>query len=142
MSNSGKQRARSFSSLFTQPCLALANVMVAGNVSSWNCFVFSCFCFIDCFDCTISELALRLFCSAALHAGRLGFEPVAYEFIARAFNLYEEIAKADAQFQSITLIIATLQNATFFTTENYDTLVSKSAQVSLFFFFFLLFRSL
>lgn len=77
-----------------------------------------------------SELALRLFCSAALHAGRLGFEAVAYEFIARAFNLYEEIAKADAQFQSITLIIATLQNATFFTTENYDTLVSKSAQVS------------
>jgi hypothetical protein len=81
-----------------------------------------------CENC--GELALRLFCVAALHAGRLGFEPVAYEFVARAFALYEEIAKADAQASAITLIIGTLQNATFFTSENYDTLVSKSAQYS------------
>jgi vacuolar protein sorting-associated protein 35 len=75
-----------------------------------------------------SELAMRLYLQAALDAGRLGFETVSYDFMARAFTLYEELAKADAQFQALSLIIGTLQRATTFTADNYDTLVGKSAQ--------------
>lgn len=58
-----------------------------------------------------AELALRLFLTASLEAGRLGFESVAYEFVARAFSLYEELAKAEEQAQAITLIIATIQRS-------------------------------
>jgi hypothetical protein len=36
---------------------------------------------------------------------------ISYEFVARAFALYEELAKAEEQVQAITLIIATIQNA-------------------------------
>jgi hypothetical protein len=75
-----------------------------------------------------SELAMRLYLQAALDGGRLGFETVSYDFMARAFAIYEELAKAEAQFQGLSLIIGTLQRATTFSTDNYDTLVGKSAQ--------------
>jgi vacuolar protein sorting-associated protein 35 len=75
-----------------------------------------------------TELAMRLYLQAALDSGRLGFETVSYEFMARAFVIYESIVLVEPQFQGLSLILGTLQRATTFSTDNYDTLVGKVVQ--------------
>jgi len=55
------------------------------------------------------DLALRLFLQAAMCADIVGYEAIAYEFIAQAFLVYEdEVSESKAQFNAITYIISCL----------------------------------
>jgi vacuolar protein sorting-associated protein 35 len=75
------------------------------------------------------ELALRLYVDVAAMADKVKAEEAAYEFLAEAFTLYEEyVTDSRAQFQALCIICGTLQSSRNFSTENYDTLVSKCAQ--------------
>jgi vacuolar protein sorting-associated protein 35 len=75
------------------------------------------------------DLALRLFLQAAMSADTVGYEAIAYEFIAQAFLVYEEeVSESKAQFNAITYIIACLQTFKSFGQENYDTLITKATQ--------------
>lgn len=79
----------------------------------------------------LSEESLRLYLQAAQAASYCEFETISYEFLTRAFTIYEEeISESKAQFNAITLIIGTLQTLTCFSDENCDTLVTKVAQYS------------
>jgi len=79
----------------------------------------------------LSEVALRLFLQSAQAASYCSFETIAYEFVTQAFIIYEEdISESKAQFNAITLFIGTLQTLTCFSGDNYDTLVTKTAQQS------------
>lgn len=76
-----------------------------------------------------AELALRLFCAAGQTADLVGFEEVAYEFLAQAFTVYEEaISDSKAQFQAVCVMATTLHQTRNFGRENYDTLITKCAQ--------------
>jgi len=78
-----------------------------------------------------SEVALRLFLQSAQAASYCSFETIAYEFVTQAFIIYEEdISESKAQFNAISLFIGALQTLTCFSSENYDTLVTKTAQQS------------
>ncbi len=73
-------------------------------------------------------ISLRLFLLTAQVADLCGFEELAYEFYVQAFSVYEEsISDSRAQLQAITTIIGTLQCATVFGSDNYDTLSTKAA---------------
>lgn len=75
------------------------------------------------------ELALRLYVTAATVADKVKAEEAAYEFLAEAFTLYEEyVTDSRAQYQALCIICGALQSSRNFSLENYDTLVSKSAQ--------------
>jgi hypothetical protein len=75
-----------------------------------------------------SDTCLRLFLLAAQSADETGFEELAYEFYVQAFTIYEEsISESRAQLQAIGLVISTLQTARVFSTDNYDTLITKAA---------------
>ncbi|KAK8967762.1 Vacuolar protein sorting-associated protein 35B [Platanthera guangdongensis] len=78
-----------------------------------------------------SELALRLYLQCAETANDCDLEPVAYEFLTRAFILYEEeVADSKAQVTAIHLIIGTLQRMNAFGVENRDTLTHKATGYS------------
>jgi vacuolar protein sorting-associated protein 35 len=73
-------------------------------------------------------ISLRLFLLAAQVSDECGFEELTYEFYVQAFSVYEEsISDSRAQLQAITTIIGTLQGATVFGNDNYDTLGTKAA---------------
>jgi vacuolar protein sorting-associated protein 35 len=73
-------------------------------------------------------ISLRLFLLAAQVADECGFEELTYEFYVQAFSVYEEsISDSRAQLQAIATIIGTLQGATVFGNDNYDTLSTKAA---------------
>jgi len=75
-----------------------------------------------------SDISLRLFLLAAQVADDCGFEELTYEFYVQAFTIYEEsISESRAQLQAITLVISTLQQAKVFSSDNYDTLITKAA---------------
>jgi vacuolar protein sorting-associated protein 35 len=79
----------------------------------------------------LSEVALRLFLQSAQAASYCSFETIAYELVTQAFIIYEEdISDSKTQFNAITLFIGTLQTLTCFSDDNYDTLVTKTAQQS------------
>jgi len=79
----------------------------------------------------LSETALRLFLQAAQAASYCDFETIAYEFVTQAFLIYEEdISDSKSQFNTINLFIATIQSLKCFSSDNYDTLVTKTAQQS------------
>lgn len=76
------------------------------------------------------ETSLRLYLQCAQTASTCGaaFETIAYEFVTQAFLIYEEqVADSQAQFNAITIIIGSLQLASVFSEENYDTLITKAA---------------
>lgn len=74
------------------------------------------------------SISLRLFLLAAQVADECGFEELSYEFYVQAFSVYEEsISESRAQLQAITTIVGTLQGASVFGKENYDTLSTKAA---------------
>eukprot|EP00027_Filamoeba_sp_ATCC50430_P014939 CAMPEP_0168571448 /NCGR_PEP_ID=MMETSP0413-20121227/17348_1 /TAXON_ID=136452 /ORGANISM="Filamoeba nolandi, Strain NC-AS-23-1" /LENGTH=783 /DNA_ID=CAMNT_0008604315 /DNA_START=40 /DNA_END=2388 /DNA_ORIENTATION=- len=76
------------------------------------------------------ETSLRLYLQCAQTASVCGaaFETIAYEFVTQAFLIYEEqVADSQAQFNAITIIIGSLQLASVFSEENYDTLITKAA---------------
>jgi len=81
----------------------------------------------------LPDVSLRLFLQCAQAASKCGapFETIAYEFVTQAFVIYEEqISDSQAQFNSIALIIGTLQLLNVFGEENYDTLITKTALYS------------
>ncbi|KAF8330446.1 vacuolar protein sorting-associated protein 35 [Cantharellus anzutake] len=74
------------------------------------------------------SISLRLFLLAAQVSDLCGFEELAYEFYVQAFSVYEEsISDSRAQLQAIITIIGTLQGASVFGSDNYDTLSTKAA---------------
>lgn len=75
-----------------------------------------------------ADKALRLFVESAMIADQVGSEEASYEFYAQAFSIYEEgISDSRAQYQAICIVAGALQNSRHFSTDNYDTLVSKCA---------------
>jgi len=78
-----------------------------------------------------AQIAMRLFLQAAQCSDSVGYEAIAYEFVAQALVVYEEeISDSQAQFAAINLICATLQSFRSMGDENYDTLVTKTTQHS------------
>lgn len=101
--------------------------------SEWQEKIGSTFKFIqvvinDLYRVGSSDKALRLYVSSASVADQVRSEEAAYEYFAQAFTIYEEaISDSRAQYQAIVLIAGTLQNTRNFSTDSYDTLVSKCA---------------
>lgn len=76
------------------------------------------------------DIALKLFLAAAKCADESSNETVAYEFMVQAFTLYEETADSKKQVHALTLMIGTLQTMTVFGKDNFETLITKTAQYS------------
>ena len=76
------------------------------------------------------DIALKLFLAAAMCADQSVNETVAYEFMVQAFTLYEETADSKEQVRALTLMIGTLQTMTVFGKDNFETLITKTAQYS------------
>lgn len=75
------------------------------------------------------ELALGLFLLAAQSADQCMFHAIAYEFFKEALLIYEsDITESKAQVRTLTSVIGTLLNCTYFPSEEYETLVTKVAQ--------------
>jgi len=75
-----------------------------------------------------SAISLRLFLAAAQMAGECNMEDLAYEFFVQAFTVYEEsISESNAQLETISAVMSTLQTSRIFGLENYDTLITKAA---------------
>jgi len=73
-------------------------------------------------------IALRLFLLAAQIADECGFEDLTYDLYVQAFTVYEEsISESRAQLQAVALIVGTLQGAKVFSSDNFDTLITKAA---------------
>ena len=78
-------------------------------------------------SCT--DLCMRLFVFAGQIADQGAFEDSAYEFFAQAFTLYEDgISESRAQFQALMIIAGALHQSRHFSTDNYDTLINKTAK--------------
>ncbi|ORX58995.1 vacuolar protein sorting-associated protein 35 [Hesseltinella vesiculosa] len=78
--------------------------------------------------CDCADLCLHQFLLAGQCADELSFEEIAYEFFVEAFSIYEDaISDSKAQYQALTCIIGALQQARAFSTENYDTLITKTS---------------
>jgi vacuolar protein sorting-associated protein 35 len=74
------------------------------------------------------ELSLRLYVDSASLGDQVNAEEASYEFFAEAFTIYEEaISDSRAQYQALCIIAGALQSTQNFSTDNYDTLVSKCA---------------
>ena len=76
-------------------------------------------------------LAMRLHLLCAQVADQCGEEGDAYEFMTGAMTTYEEdISDSKAQLLAVQLAAATLHHTKHFTTDNYDTLATKTTQHS------------
>jgi vacuolar protein sorting-associated protein 35 len=73
--------------------------------------------------------ALRLYLQGAQCADQCAEEKTVYEFLSRAFMIYEE-EDSKIQLSYLTQIINTLQNMRNMSAENYDTLSTKTCQYS------------
>ncbi|KAI9310748.1 vacuolar protein sorting-associated protein 35 [Dichotomocladium elegans] len=79
-------------------------------------------------DNSNSDQCLRFYLLAAQSADECGFDDIAYEMFVQAFTVYEEsISESRAQFQAITCIIGALNQASVFSADMYDTLITKAA---------------
>ncbi|KAL5248608.1 hypothetical protein ACHWQZ_G017700 [Mnemiopsis leidyi] len=80
------------------------------------------------------DLALRLFLQSALICDLMGIqtaETIAYEFVSRAFAIYEEeVSDSKAQLVAISLIIATFERTINFSEENHEPLRSQCLRAS------------
>ena len=74
------------------------------------------------------NIALHMFLEAAKAADSFGFEPIAYEFITKAFALYEDTADSKMRLRALQQVIGTLQGCINFTDENYDTLIQNTTK--------------
>jgi len=80
---------------------------------------------------TYPELSLNLFLQAAISADKVGFKPIAYEFMSQAFILYEdELKDSKAQLKALITMVGTLLSCANFETDDYDTLSTKITQYS------------
>eukprot|EP00735_Rhodelphis_limneticus_P007484 TRINITY_DN2003_c0_g1::TRINITY_DN2003_c0_g1_i1::g.21885::m.21885 TRINITY_DN2003_c0_g1::TRINITY_DN2003_c0_g1_i1::g.21885 ORF type:complete len:790 (+),score=289.63,sp/F4I0P8/VP35B_ARATH/49.30/0.0,Vps35/PF03635.12/1e-271,LOH1CR12/PF10158.4/2,LOH1CR12/PF10158.4/1.4e+02 TRINITY_DN2003_c0_g1_i1:43-2370(+) len=77
------------------------------------------------------SMALRLFLQCAQACNVQRHEELAYEFLSKSYEVYEEeLADSKAQISGISVITATLQTMRIFSEENYDTLAQKTTQYS------------
>ena len=77
------------------------------------------------------EIALKLFLQAAQAADECNYSAIAYEFIKEGLLVYEsDITDSKTQVISLTSIIGTLLNCRNFPTEDYEALITKTAQYS------------
>ncbi|EMR11129.1 hypothetical protein PNEG_00725 [Pneumocystis murina B123] len=77
---------------------------------------------------TNAELCIRYFVIAGQVADQGAFEEIAYDFFAQAFTIYEEsLSESRAQYQAVVIIAGVLQMTRNFSSENYDTLITKCA---------------
>lgn len=78
----------------------------------------------------LHDLEHRLYLQCALAADHCQVEAIAYEFMTRAFALYEDMADSRLQSKAIDQMIGTLHMCRNFDEENYDTLITKVTQYS------------
>ncbi|KHN79252.1 Vacuolar protein sorting-associated protein 35 [Toxocara canis] len=82
----------------------------------------------------LAQLPLRLYLHGAIIADQIPFAnnaTVAYEFISKAFSLYEEeISDSRAQLAAISLLTGTIQRIRCFTEENHEPLRTQCAHAS------------
>ena len=84
-----------------------------------------------CLFSSISESLYNLSYSPQA-ADQCNFSAIAYEFVKEGLLIYEcEISDSKAQVRALTNIIGTLLNCRNFPTEDYEALITKTAQVSL-----------
>lgn len=77
------------------------------------------------------ELSFKLFVNAALASSTCKFEEIAYEFVTQAFVMYEEnITDSKLQFSCLQFIIGAIHQMDCFSSENYETIITKTAQHS------------
>ncbi|KAG5519449.1 hypothetical protein PMAC_002076 [Pneumocystis sp. 'macacae'] len=77
---------------------------------------------------TNAEMCIRYFVIAGQVADQGAFEEIAYDFFAQAFTIYEEsLSESRAQYQAVIMIAGVLQMTRNFSSENYDTLITKCA---------------
>lgn len=75
------------------------------------------------------EISLKLFLQAAQAADQCGFHAIAYEFVKEGLLIYEcEITESKTQVRALTMIIGSLLNCRQFPTEDYEALITKTAQ--------------
>jgi vacuolar protein sorting-associated protein 35 len=78
---------------------------------------------------TFPEVALRLFLNAAQAADEFNYSAIAYEFLKEALLTYEsEVTDSKAQMRVLHAIIGTLLTCRNFSTEDYEALITKTAQ--------------
>jgi len=91
------------------------------------------FCNKVCHDlATVGEsplVAYRLYVTCATAADNVGSEDAAYELFVQALSIYEEyITESTQQVFALAVIIQALQQASVFTSENYDPLAQRCLQ--------------
>jgi vacuolar protein sorting-associated protein 35 len=74
------------------------------------------------------NIALHMFLEAAKAADNFKFESIAYEFISKAFALYEDTANSTQRVRALQQVIGTLHGCVNFTEENYDTLIKNTSK--------------
>eukprot|EP01088_Endostelium_zonatum_P019476 TRINITY_DN673_c0_g1_i1.p1 TRINITY_DN673_c0_g1~~TRINITY_DN673_c0_g1_i1.p1 ORF type:complete len:837 (+),score=226.35 TRINITY_DN673_c0_g1_i1:338-2512(+) len=111
----------------------LLKQMTAGNPEQWGNVGKKIFKFVNETVTVLErtdhkELAMRLFLQCAECASNVGFETIAYEFITKVFEIYEnDIVDSKQQFRAINEIVGTLYGLLrVFGEENYDTLITKA----------------
>ena len=63
-------------------------------------------------------------------ADACNFSAIAYEFVKEGLLIYEcEISESKSQVRALTAIVGTLLNCRNFPTEDYEALITKTAQV-------------
>ena len=56
-------------------------------------------------------------------------EELGYQFASQALIIYQdELTDSEAKYRAITFILGTLQKATFFSSDNYETLITNAIQ--------------
>mmetsp|Transcript_11180 Transcript_11180/g.17014 ORF Transcript_11180/g.17014 Transcript_11180/m.17014 type:complete len:385 (+) Transcript_11180:1394-2548(+) len=75
------------------------------------------------------EISMKLFLQAAQAADACNFSAIAYEFVKEGLLIYEcEISESKSQVRALTAIVGTLLNCRNFPTEDYEALITKTAQ--------------
>ncbi len=89
---------------------------------------------IDAIGQAYPDTAIRLFLQGVLSMNGVvapgsDTEELGYQFASQALVLYQdELTDTDSKFRAITLIIGTLQKATFFSADNFETLTTNATQ--------------
>jgi hypothetical protein len=89
---------------------------------------------VDAISGAYPEIALRLFLNGVLSMNQVvkpgsETEELGYQFASQALVIYQdELTDSDSKFRAITFIIGTLQKATFFSADNYETLTTNATQ--------------
>ena len=89
---------------------------------------------IDSIGSAYPETALRLFLQGVLSMNGIvtagtDVEELGYQFASQALVLYQdELTDSGAKYRAITLIMGTLQRATFFSSDNFETLTTNATQ--------------